>query len=87
MVTLNNDGLAAAMAHWLTWAPGSNMMSRKAFVLMLHQNNYKNSRGSIERRELKLVVWWRIELQTYCLEGSCSIQLSYQTIFVLRLQR
>ena len=29
---------------------------------------------------LKMAVWARLERATYGLEGSCSIQLSYQTI-------
>ena len=27
------------------------------------------------------VIWLGLEPKTYCLEGSCSIQLSYQTHF------
>ena len=28
------------------------------------------------------VIWLGLEPKTYCLEGSCSIQLSYQTISI-----
>ena len=30
------------------------------------------------------VIWLGLEPKTYCLEGSCSIQLSYQTPLVFR---
>jgi hypothetical protein len=47
--------------------------------------NRKNKRGkSMTCEEVKLterikVIWIGFEPTTYCLEGSCSIQLSYQT--------
>ena len=33
------------------------------------------------RGSLFPVIWLGLEPKTYCLEGSCSIQLSYQTHF------
>lgn len=33
----------------------------------------------------EFVIWTRLELVTYCLEGSCSIQLSYQTNNILSI--
>ena len=41
----------------------------------------KRKRGMLLRGSLFSVIWLGLEPKTYCLEGSCSIQLSYQTHF------